>query len=82
MRATAEDAAALIVRKARLMDITLLPIKPHDGPQEMLIESLIFNSGRPVLLFDEQSSSQVPNSFDHVAIAWDHSAQAARAVAD
>lgn len=82
IRATAEDTAALLVRQARLKDIALLPIKPHDGAQEMLIESLIFNSGRPVLLFDEQSSGKLPDSFNHVAIAWDHSAQAARAVAD
>jgi nucleotide-binding universal stress UspA family protein len=82
MRATAEDAAAQLVQQARLKDLTLLPIKPHDGRQEALIENFIFNSGRPVLVFDEQSSRQLSDSFDHVSIAWDHSAQAARAVAD
>ena len=81
-RATAEDAAAQLVQQARTKDLTILPIKAHDGRQEALIENLIFNSGRPVLIFDEQSSSQLSDSFDHVSIAWDHSAQAARAVAD
>lgn len=82
IRATAEDAVAQLVQQARVRDLTLLPIKPHDGRQEALIENLIFNSGRPVLIFDEQSSSQLSDSFDQVSIAWDHSAQAARAVAD
>ena len=82
VRATAEDAAAQLVHHARLKDLTLLPIKAHDGRQEALTESLIFKSGRPVLVFDERSSRQLSDSFDHVSIAWDHSAQAARAVAD
>ena len=82
IRATADDAVAQLVQQARVKDLTLLPIKPHDGRQEALIEKLIFNSGRPVLIFDEQSSSQLSDSFDQVSIAWDHSAQAARAVAD
>lgn len=81
-RATAEDAATQLVQQARLKDLTILPIKAHDGRQEALIENLIFKSGRPVLVFDEQSSRQLSDSFDHVSIAWDHSAQAARAVAD
>lgn len=81
-RATAEDAPAQLVQQARLKDLTILPIKAHDGRQEALAESLIFQSGRPILVFDEQSSGHLSDSFDHVSIAWDHSAQAARAVAD
>ena len=81
-RATAEDAAAQLVQQARTKDLTILPIKAHDGRQEALAESLIFQSGRPILVFDEQSSGHLSDSFDQVSIAWDHSAQAARAVAD
>ena len=79
---SAEDMAALLVSRSRLSDLSLVAVKDYDGGQEKLIESLLFESGRPLLLFSEQSVSKLSNSFDHVAIAWDHSAQAARAVGD
>lgn len=45
-----------------------------------LIEPLLFESGRPVLVVPNGYSS--PVSFDHVLVAWDGSASAARAVWD
>lgn len=45
-----------------------------------LIEPLLFESGRPVLVVPNSYTS--PISFDHVLIAWDGSASAARAVWD
>jgi hypothetical protein len=78
----AEDVATVLVSQSRLKDLSLIPVQDHDGGQEDVIESLLFESGRPVLLFSEQSVNRLSNSFDQVAIAWDHSAQAARAVAD
>lgn len=63
------------------MHVTLLPIKPHDGSQEMLIESLTFNSGRPVLIFDEHKQS-VAGFVRPRRDCVGHSAQASRAVAD
>jgi nucleotide-binding universal stress UspA family protein len=79
---SAEDMAALLVNRSRLSDLSLVAVKDYDGGQEKMIESLLFESGRPLLLFSEQSVDKLSNSFDHVAIAWDHSAQAARAVGD
>ncbi len=78
----AEDVTAVLVSQSRLKDLSLIPVKDHDGGQETVIQSLLFESGRPLLLFSEPSVNRLSNSFDHVAIAWDHSAQAARAVAD
>jgi nucleotide-binding universal stress UspA family protein len=79
---TVEDVATVLVSQSRLKDLSLIPVKGHDSGQENVIESLLFESGRPVLLFSEQSVKRLSNSFDQVTIAWDHSAQAARAVAD
>jgi len=79
---SAEEMAALLVSRSRLSDLSLIAVKDYDGGQEKMINSLLFESGRPLLLFSEQSVSKMSNSFDHVAIAWDHSAQAARAVGD
>jgi nucleotide-binding universal stress UspA family protein len=78
----AEDMVAALVQQSQLKDLALIPVKEHDGGQEKVIEGLLFESGRPVLLFSEQRVDRLSNSFDRVAIAWDHSAQAARAVAD
>jgi len=77
-----EDIAAVLVSQSRLRDLSLIPVKDHNGGQENVIDSLLLESGRPVLLFSEQLVNRLSNSFDHVAIAWDHSAQAARTVAD
>jgi nucleotide-binding universal stress UspA family protein len=79
---SAEDLGAVLVRRSRVKDLSLVALKDHDGGQEKMIESLLFESGRPVLLFSEQSAGKLSNSFDRVAIAWDHSAQSARAVGD
>lgn len=78
----AQDMTAVLVSQSRLKDLSLIAVKGYDGGQEKMIESLLFESGRPVLLFSEQSASELSNSFDHVAIAWDHSTQSARAVGD
>ena len=45
-----------------------------------LIESLLFESGRPVIIVPNGISSEI--SLDHVLIAWDGSISAARAVWD
>ena len=79
---SAEDMGALLVAQSRFKDISLVPLKDHDSGQEKMVESLLFESGRPVLVFSEHSVGKLSNSFDHVAIAWDHSAQSARAVGD
>lgn len=77
-----EDMAALLIDRSRLSDLSLVAVKDHDGGQQKMIESLLFESGRPLLLFSEQAVGKLSNSFDHVAIAWDHSAQSARAIGE
>jgi len=43
---------------------------------------LIFESGRPILMCPEEFAGELAVAFDQVVIAWDHTAPAARAVAD
>ncbi|CAN5274812.1 universal stress protein [soil metagenome] len=76
------DIAAHLAHLARLSDLTVVPIKPHDSQREGIVERLIFESGRPVLLCPEESAAQLAPTFDHIAIAWDHTAPAARAIGD
>ncbi len=66
---------------ARLRDLSIVPIR--DVPSEREIaERLVFESGRPVLIFPEEPDRKPAESADTVAVAWDASGPAARAVAD
>jgi nucleotide-binding universal stress UspA family protein len=67
---------------ARIRDISLVPVKTDDGRSEKIVERLIFESGRPILMCPEEFAADLPAAFEDVVIAWDHTAPAARAVAD
>jgi nucleotide-binding universal stress UspA family protein len=76
------EMAKILVDHARLRDLSIFPINPKGEGQRSLIEALIFESGRPVLLLPEGVTRQLPSSINTVAVAWDHSRPAARAVSD
>ena len=81
-RFAAADIPANFAVWARLKDLSLVPVKPHDDQSEKIVERLIFESGRPILMCPEELAGELAVAFDNVVIAWDHSAPAARAVAD
>jgi len=76
------DVLASFAASARLVDLSIVPVETHDDRSEKLVERLIFESGRPILMCPEEIVGELPVVFDRVAIAWDHTAPAARAVAD
>lgn len=74
------DVVSRLAERARLHDLTVLDIGPrtYDLDREM-IEKALFHSGRPVIA--------VPAGYDafaarRIVVAWDGSAQAARAAND
>jgi nucleotide-binding universal stress UspA family protein len=81
-RFAAADIAMNIAVCARLKDMSIVPIKPHDDQSEKIVERLIFESGRPILMCPEEFAGELAVAFDQVVIAWDHTAPAARAVGD
>lgn len=81
-RVSADQIASTLAEHARFSDLTLIPVKPHDSRTENIIETLLFQSGRPLLLCPEQHVETLRPEFENVMIAWDHSARAARAVGD
>jgi len=81
-RFAAADIAMNIAVCARLKDMSIVPIKPHDDQSEKIVERLIFESGRPILMCPEEFAGELAAAFDQVVIAWDHTAPAARAVGD
>ncbi|MFK4658948.1 nucleotide-binding universal stress UspA family protein [Bradyrhizobium japonicum] len=78
----ADQMAPILAEHARFSDLTLVPVRPHDSQTERIIETLLFESGRPLLLCPEQHVDELRPEFENVMIAWDHSARAARAVGD
>ena len=71
-----------IVEEARLKDLSVVPIKSSNSLSEKLVERLLFESGRPVLMCPEVRADALGTTFNNIAIAWDHTAPAARAVGD
>jgi nucleotide-binding universal stress UspA family protein len=70
------DVSATAVKEARLYDLTVL----QSGlPFSAFAETLVFESGRPVMLYPE---TRCTGRFDHIAIAWDGSRASTRALAD
>jgi nucleotide-binding universal stress UspA family protein len=67
---------------ARLKDLSLVAVKTDDGRSKRIVERLIFESGRPILMCPEEYAAELPVAFDDIVIAWDHTAPAARAVSD
>jgi nucleotide-binding universal stress UspA family protein len=69
----------LAAERARYFDCNLIGWEADSHGFHTLAEDIIFGSGRPAILLP---GSVKPAPFDHVAIAWDGSRVAARAVAD
>lgn len=76
------DMTRSLVEAARVHHITAQPLRKDTEDQFDLAERLIFESGRPVLIFPEEPGRPLARAINTVAVAWDGSRQATRAVAD
>ena len=65
--------------EARYCDLTLLPWSADSGAVTDMAEAIVFGSGRPAILVPPTAHYA---ALDHVAIAWDGSRVAARALGD
>ena len=81
-RFASSDIAEHIAAAARLRDLSLVPVRSHHSFSEQLVEQLLFDSGRPIILCPQELAADLPLALDHVLIAWDGSPPAARAVGD
>jgi nucleotide-binding universal stress UspA family protein len=71
--------AEVLAEAARTRDVCLIPVGARD---QSVAEAVLFGSGRPVLVFPESQDVGEAPAFERVAIAWDGSRAAARALAD
>lgn len=76
------EEAEAVARAARTRDLTLVPIGPAVLADRDLAETVLFGSGRPVIVYPETMEIAPADRFDIIAIAWDGGAAAARAVSD
>lgn len=65
--------------EARYCDLTLLPWSAETGAVQDMAEAIVFESGRPAILVPPTAH---PAPLGHIAIAWDGSRVAARALGD
>ena len=71
-----------LVGHARLRDLTIVPVPEGDQLQHWYAESVIFGSGRPVLILPHANKRSARFDLGRVVVAWDFSQPASRAVAD
>jgi nucleotide-binding universal stress UspA family protein len=71
------EVPELLCEYARLRDLTIIP----ESPDRWSAEAVIFGAGRPVLILPQNPRSR-PFEIGTVAVAWDFSRAAARAVSD
>jgi nucleotide-binding universal stress UspA family protein len=69
----------MLVDYARLRDLTIVPVP--ESYDQWYAEAVIFGSGKPTIVLPELQPSR-PFELGTVALAWDFSRTAARAVAD
>lgn len=65
--------------ESRHFDLALLPWAPESVPAQDMAQALVFGSGIPVVLVPPTTRIE---RVDHIAIAWDESRVAARALGD
>lgn len=71
------EVPELLVEYARLRDLTVMP----ESNDRWYAEAVMFGSGRPTLILPQKPRSR-PFELGTVAVAWDFSRAAARAVSD
>lgn len=80
-RARLFDVSDLVATKMRTRDLCIIPLGGRFEGQQEVARSVIFGSGRPVLVFSDATPDPAVD-LRVVVVAWDGSRSAARAMAD
>lgn len=81
-RAALYAESELICAHARTRDLCMISIGPVVQADVAIAEAVLFGAGRPVVVYPEAGAIAAGSTFGTVAVAWDASRSAARAVAD
>ena len=80
-RANLLEVSDRVATKMRTRDLCILPLGGRFVGQQEVARSVIFGSGRPILVFSDMTPDQSVD-LRVVVVAWDGSRSAARAMAD
>jgi nucleotide-binding universal stress UspA family protein len=78
--AAPDEVPAIVGERLRASDLGITPFVGAPDGQPHLLEALIFESGRPLLVLPREAPSSP--AFDEIVIGWDHGRAAARAIGD
>lgn len=76
------EVSSRLLRHARMHDVTIAPLMPPDQFSQCDPETLLFESGRPVVILPIEFDRGKSDGVGTVAVAWDFSGPAARALSD
>jgi nucleotide-binding universal stress UspA family protein len=80
------NVSSILVDKARLRDLAILPVPDEDYLStydlHSYAEALVFDSGRPTLVLPQARKVAGAGAFETVVVAWDGSRASTRAIAD
>jgi nucleotide-binding universal stress UspA family protein len=76
------EVSSRLLRHARMHDVTIVPLMPSDQFCQCDPETLLFESGRPVFVLPLEFNRAKSDGIGTVAVAWDFSGPAARALSD
>jgi nucleotide-binding universal stress UspA family protein len=76
------EVSTHLLRHARMHDVTIMPLMPPDQFCQCDPEAMLFESGRPVVVLPLQLNLPKSHGVGTVAVAWDFSGPAARAISD
>ena len=71
-----------VAAHAKTRDVCIVPVTNNPDAQRGVAETVIFESGRPAILFQPGSADLPQSGIGAAVLAWDNSRTAARAMAD
>lgn len=71
-----------VAERARTRDLCIVPVTDSLDGQRSLAEAVVFQSGRPVVLFRPGQANLLSGGLSTIVLAWDGSRSAARAMSD
>ena len=81
-RADLYGVGAYVAERSRTRDLCIVPVADQLDGQRSILEAVVFGSGRPVLTFHPGVADLPVGGLRSIALAWDGTRTAARALAD
>jgi hypothetical protein len=70
------------VEEARFRDVTIVALREGDAAGQDMAARLLFESGRPIVVYPDDAKRELTSSLENVAVAWDFSGPSTRAITD